>query len=247
MSRLLETRGLSKAFGGIRAVDGVNLALEDGIIHALIGPNGAGKTTLFNILTGHLRPDAGTIRFRGGEIAGRAPYVIWRQGLSRTFQIPAVFRNLTVLENLQIPLLARRRRTLDLLGRPPRVTREEAFAMLTHVGLGDQATRLASVLPYGDLKRLELALALVSRPCLLLLDEPTAGTAPHERHELMGLIERTVETLGVTLLFTEHDMDVVFGIAARITVLHQGRVIAEGTPKEVRGNPEVQAIYLGEG
>ncbi len=243
---LLETRGLRKAFGGIRAVDDVDLALQQGFIHALIGPNGAGKTTLFNLLTGHLHPDAGTIRFEGTEIAGRPPFVIWRLGLSRTFQIPAVFRNLSVLENVQVPLLSRARRTLDLLTPPPRITREEATEMLGRVGLADQAARSVSVLPYGDLKRLELALALAGRPRLLLLDEPTAGMAPRERRELMELIERTVETLGVTLLFTEHDMDVVFAIAERISVLHQGRVIAEGTPKEVRANPEVQAIYLGE-
>ncbi len=246
MSPLLEARGLRKVFGGVRAVDDVNLVLEAGLIWALIGPNGAGKTTLFNLLTGHLRPDAGSIRFEGIEIGGRPPNEISRRGLSRAFQIPAVFRSLTVLENLQIPLLSRAGRTLDLLRPPPPVTRERAREMLQRVGLSDQASRPASLLPYGDLKRLELALALVSQPRLLLLDEPTAGMAAPERRAMMELIERTVQILAVTVLFTEHDMDVVFAIAERVTVLDRGRVIAEGTPKEVRANPEVRAIYLGE-
>ena len=247
MRPLLEVRGLGKAFGGIRAVDDVDLVHEEGAIRALIGPNGAGKTTLFNLLTGHLRADAGSIRFDGIGIRGKPPQEIWHRGLARTFQIPAVFRNLTVLENLQVPLLSRGGRTLDLLRPPPPVTCEGAREMLARVGLADQAARPASLLPYGDLKRLELAMVLVSRPRLLLLDEPTSGMAPPERRDLMHVIERMVRTLGITLLFTEHDMDVVFAIAERISVLHQGRIIAEGTPKEVRGHPAVQAIYLGEG
>lgn len=247
MRPLLEVRGLGKAFGGIRAVDDVDLVHEEGAIRALIGPNGAGKTTLFNLLTGHLRADAGSIRFDGTGIRGQPPHEIWHRGLARTFQIPAVFRNLTVLENLQVPLLSRGGRTLDLLRPPPPVTCEGAREMLARVGLADQAARPASLLPYGDLKRLELAMVSVSRPRLLLLDEPTSGMAPPERRDLMDVIERMVRTLGITLLFTEHDMDVVFAIAERISVLHQGRIIAEGTPKEIRGNPAVQAIYLGEG
>jgi len=247
MRPLLEVRGLGKAFGGIRAVDDVDLVHEEGAIRALIGPNGAGKTTLFNLLTGHLRADAGSIRFDGTGIRGQPPHEIWHRGLARTFQIPAVFRNLTVLENLQVPLLSRGGRTLDLLRPPPPVTCEGAREMLARVGLADQAARPASLLPYGDLKRLELAMVLVSRPRLLLLDEPTSGMAPPERRDLMDVIERMVRTLGITLLFTEHDMDVVFAIAERISVLHQGRIIAEGTPKEIRGDPAVQAVYLGEG
>jgi branched-chain amino acid transport system ATP-binding protein len=247
MRPLLEVRGLGKAFGGIRAVDDVDLVHEEGAIRALIGPNGAGKTTLFNLLTGHLRADAGSIRFDGTGIRGQPPHEIWHRGLARTFQIPAVFRNLTVLENLQVPLLSRGGRTLDLLRPPPPVTCEGAREMLARVGLADQAARPASLLPYGDLKRLELGMVLVSRPRLLLLDEPTSGMAPPERRDLMHVIERMVRTLGITLLFTEHDMDVVFAIAERISVLHQGRIIAEGTPKEIRGHPAVQAIYLGEG
>ena len=247
MRPLLEVRGLGKAFGGIRAVDDVDLVHEEGAIRALIGPNGAGKTTLFNLLTGHLRADTGSIRFDGTGIRGQPPHEIWHRGLARTFQIPAVFRNLTVLENLQVPLLSRGGRTLDLLRPPPPVTCEGAREMLARVGLADQAARPASLLPYGDLKRLELAMVLVSRPRLLLLDEPTSGMAPPERRDLMHVIERMVRTLGITLLFTEHDMDVVFAIAERISVLHQGRIIAEGTPKEIRGHPAVQAIYLGEG
>lgn len=246
MSPLLEARGLRKTFGGIRALEGVSLTLDAGRIHALIGPNGAGKTTLFNILTGHLRPDGGSIRLDGTEIGGLPPYEIWRRGVSRTFQISAVFPNLTVLENLQIPLLSRAGRTFDLLRPPPRVTREQAQEMLARVGLAEQTSRAASLLPYRDLKRLEIGIALASRPRLLLLDEPTAGMPPQERQALLELVERTVRGLGVTLLFTEHDPDVVFKLAAHVVVLHQGRIIAEGTSEEVRDQAAVRTIYLGE-
>ncbi len=242
---MLETAGLRKAFGGVRATDGVALAVAAGEVRALIGPNGAGKTTLFNLLTGHLRPDAGSIRFQGREIAGRPPFDIWRHGLSRTFQIPAVFANLPVLDNVLVPILSATRRTLDVLGRPPRPARARAEALLARVELGGEAGKRAGALAYGDLKKLELAIALANEPRLLLLDEPTAGMAPAERQALMALVGAIARERGLTILFTEHDMDVVFTVAQRISVLHQGRLIAEGTPAEIRADARVQALYLG--
>ncbi len=242
---MLEVAGLRKAFGGIRAVDGVDLRLAPGERRALIGPNGAGKTTLFDLLTGHLAPDAGVIRFRGERLDGLPPHRVWRRGLARTFQIPAVFASLTVRENVQVALLSRRRRTLSLHGRATGLERDRAGALLGRVGLADQAGRRAGVLPYGDLKKLELGLALANDPEVLLLDEPTAGMAPAERRTLMELVGDVARERGLTLLFTEHDMDIVFAVADRITVLHQGRVIADGPPAVVRADSEVQRVYLG--
>jgi branched-chain amino acid transport system ATP-binding protein len=243
---VLEASGLRKTFGGIRALDGVGLSLAPGELRALIGPNGAGKTTLFNLLTGHVVPDAGTVRFRGERFDGEAPHRVWRRGIARTFQIPAVFPNLSVLENVQVACLSWRGRTLSLIGRACVLWRAEAERLLERVGLLGQAGRRAGVLAYGDLKKLELGIALANDPEVLLLDEPTAGMAPAERRALMALVTAIVRERGLTLLFTEHDMDVVFAAAERITVLHQGRVVADGTPAAVRADAEVQRVYLGE-
>ena len=244
---VLDARGLAKSFGGVRAVDGVSLRVASGEIRALIGPNGAGKTTLFNILAGQLRPDAGEVRFKGGRLSGLAPHLIWRRGVSRTFQITATFASLTALDNVRVARLSHARRTYSLLARAGRLETEAARALLALVGLAEQAARPAAVLAYGDLKRLELAVALANDPELLLLDEPTAGMAPAERGALMELIERIARARHLAVLFTEHDMDVVFQVADRILVLHQGRVIAEGRPDEVRADALVQRVYLGEG
>jgi branched-chain amino acid transport system ATP-binding protein len=243
---VLEAAGLRKAFGGIRAVDDVALSLPEGELRALIGPNGAGKTTLFNLLTGHLVPDAGTVRLRGERLDGLPPHRIWRRGVARTFQIPAVFPQLTLLENVQVACLSWRGRTLSLLGRARDQERARAEALLDRVGLGGQGERRAGILPYGDLKKLEVAIALANDPRVLLLDEPTAGMAPTERRDLMALVTGIARERGLALLFTEHDMDVVFAAADRITVLHQGRVIADGPPAAVRADREVQRVYLGE-
>ena len=237
---------MRKAFGGVRAVDGVTFDLPVGEIRALIGPNGAGKSTFFNILSGQLEPDAGTVRLHGEPISGLPPYAIWRRGVSRTFQITATFATLTVLENVQVARLSHTRRSRLMVRSAARLERDRAEALLAQVGLADQATRIAGVLAYGDLKKLELAIALANDPALLLLDEPTAGMAPAERGALMALTAGIARERRLTVLFTEHDMDVVFATAERIMVLHQGRVIADGTPGEVRANPEVQAVYLGE-
>ncbi len=243
---LLEVQALGRAFGGVRAVNGVSFRLEAGEICALIGPNGAGKTTLFNLLAGQLRADAGRVRFRGEDIAGLPAHAVWRRGISRTFQLPATFGSLSLLENVQVALLSGAGRRFDLWSAARRAAREPALALLAQVGLAEQAAWPSRRLPHGDLKRLELAVALAGDPALLLLDEPAAGLAPAEREALMGLIAALVRARRLTVLFTEHDMEVVFGIASRILVLHQGRLLADGAPAAVRADPAVQAVYLGE-
>src|SRR5689334_6180132 len=242
----LEVQRVRRAFGGVRAVDDVSFALPRGEIRALIGPNGAGKSTFFNIVSGQLRADGGDVRWRGRSILGLPPYTIWRLGISRTFQITATFATLTALENVQVARLSHVGASRVLL--TPAAQREVApsRALLEQVGLAEHAARRAGVLAYGDLKKLELAMALANDPVLLLLDEPTAGMAPGERGALMALTTRIARERGLTVLFTEHDMDVVFAVADRIMVLHQGRVIAEGAPAAVRANAQVQAVYLGE-
>jgi branched-chain amino acid transport system ATP-binding protein len=243
---ILAVEGVRKAFGGVEAVAGVSLVLAAGEIRALIGPNGAGKSTLFNILAGLLRADAGTVAFRGAPLTGLSPHAIARRGVGRTFQITATFGSLTALENVQVARLSHVRRTRALWTPAARVEVERARALLAEVGLADHAARPAGVLAYGDLKKLELAIALAGEPTLLLLDEPTAGMAAAERGALMALAASIARERGLTVLFTEHDMDVVFAVADRIVVLHEGRVIAEGSPAAVRANRQVQAVYLGE-
>jgi branched-chain amino acid transport system ATP-binding protein len=243
---VLQTVALTKAFGGVRAVDAVSFTVPRGEIRAMIGPNGAGKTTCFNMLSGQLAPDRGEVRFKGERVSGLAPHRIWRRGLSRTFQITATFASLTAMENVQVARLSHLARTYAVLASAARLEVDEARRRLAQVGLEAQADRPAAVLAYGDLKRLELAVALANDPDLLLLDEPTAGMAPAERGALMALVERLARDRGLTVLFTEHDMDVVFAVADRIMVLHQGRVIAEGKPAEVRADRDVQRVYLGD-
>jgi len=244
---LVEVRDVWKAFGGVQAVAGVSFTLLPGDVRAVIGPNGAGKSTLFNLLTGQLACDRGRIMFRGERIDGAPPHQIWRKGISRTFQVPATFRSLTVRENVQAALLSRQRRSRSLVAEAARLFEEAAAALLAQVGLLEYADDGCGTLSLGDLKRMELALALASEPSLLLLDEPTAGMSSDERADLVGAVVRIVRERRLTVLFTEHDMDVVFGTATRILVMHDGRVLAEGTPIEVRGNPEVQRVYLGGG
>jgi branched-chain amino acid transport system ATP-binding protein len=244
---VLEVEDVRRAFGGVQAVDGVSFALARGEIRALIGPNGAGKSTFFNILTGQLRADAGDVRWHGRSILGLPPHAIWRLGISRTFQITATFGTLTTLENVQVARLSHTGRSRALVTPAARLETAPSRTLLEQVGLAEQATRPAGVLAYGDLKKLELAIALANDPTLLLLDEPTAGMAPAERGALMGVTARIARERQLTVLFTEHDMDVVFAVADRIMVLHQGRVIADGPPMAVRADAQVQAVYLGEG
>ncbi len=246
-SPLLSVEGLTKSYGGVHAVRGVAFALEAGEILALIGPNGAGKSTCFDMLNGQKRPDLGRVTLLGKDITGNAPREIWRLGVGRTFQITATFPTMTVRENVQVALVSHRGQLFNLLSSTPKLACEEADGLLELVGMGGYAARPCGELAYGDLKRLELAVALANQPKLLLMDEPTAGMAPRERIELMRLTARIAREKSIGVLFTEHDMDVVFEHADRILVLNRGTLIAEGTPAEVRSNPEVHAVYLGEG
>ena len=244
---VLQVDGLHKAFGGVQAVEDVSFALSAGELLALIGPNGAGKSTCFNMLNGQLVPDSGLVRLGGRDIVGLSPRAIWRLGVGRTFQITATFSSLSVRENVQMALYSHAGRLRSLLSRFGADLRAEADALLTEVGMLDQAERPCGVLAYGDLKRVELAMALSNQPRLLLMDEPTAGMAPRERVALMELAARLARAQKIAVLFTEHDMDVVFSQADRLIVLDRGRLIAGGLPAEVRANPEVQAVYLGGG
>jgi len=247
MIAVLEVENLSKSFGGIDAVDNVNFTLAQGELLALIGPNGAGKSTCFNMLMGQIRPDSGSIRFEGRELSGMPSRQIWRLGVGRTFQITATYPSMTVIENVQTAITSHRGRSFSLFAGARALYRDDALALLDLVGMGEQADRPAAVLAYGDLKRLELAIALANDPKLLLMDEPTAGMAPAERETLMALTARIVTDRGLSVLFTEHDMDVVFAHAHRLMVLNRGSLIAEGSVEEVRANPQVQEVYLGGG
>jgi branched-chain amino acid transport system ATP-binding protein len=244
---LLSVEGLTKSYGGVHAVRGVTFALKPGEILALIGPNGAGKSTCFDMLNGQKSPDSGRIMLLGKDTTGRAPREIWRLGVGRTFQITATFPTMTVRENVQVALVSHHGQLFNLWSSTPKLARDEAGRLLELVGMSGYADRPCGELAYGDLKRLELAVALANRPKLLLMDEPTAGMAPRERIELMRLTARIAREQSIGVLFTEHDMDVVFEHADRILVLNRGNLIAEGTPAEVRGNREVRAVYLGEG
>ncbi len=244
---VLSVRNLSKSFGGVRAVADVSFDVAAGEMLALIGPNGAGKTTCFNMLNGQLRPDGGSVSFQGRDITGLPPRRVWRLGVGRTFQITATFASMTVAENVQMALLSHSRRIVDFWTPAAEIYRDDAMALLAGVGMAAQAARACGVLAYGDLKRVELAVALANSPRLLLMDEPTAGMAPKERVALMALTARIARQHKIAVLFTEHDMDVVFAHADRIIVLSRGRLIAEGPPASVRADRAVQDVYLGTG
>jgi branched-chain amino acid transport system ATP-binding protein len=244
---LLKVRDLGKSFGGNRAVDGVSFEVAAGELLALIGPNGAGKSTTFNMVNGQLRADSGSITLGGSELIGRRPRDIWRLGVGRTFQIAETFASLTVVENVQMALLSADGRLYAPWRRAAAYRRGDALELLEQVGMQAQADRPCSVLAYGDVKRVELAIAMANAPKLLLMDEPTAGMAPRERIALMALAQEIVRKRGIAVLFTEHDMDVVFARADRIIVLNRGRLIAAGRPEAVRGDKAVQEVYLGSG
>ncbi len=243
---LLALHQLSKSFGGNKAVDEVSFTLAPGEMLALIGPNGAGKSTLFNLVNGQLKVDSGTVQFKGESLHGLSPQSIWRRGIARTFQIPETFASLTVLENVQMAMLSHDRRLLNLWRSAGQYQAPQALLLLEQVGMADQAKSACGVLSYGDIKRVELAIALANQPQLLLMDEPTAGMAPKERQALMTLVQQLVDTTGLSVLFTEHSMDVVFGFADRIVVMARGQLIAEGSPEQIRGNAKVQAVYFGD-
>jgi len=243
---MLSARDIRKSFNGFAAVAGVSLDVPAHGITAVIGPNGAGKSTLFNLLTGHLRPDSGSVAFEGRDITGTAPYSICRMGIGRSFQHTNIFRKLTVFENVRAALIAHAGQSHNFWGRSAQLYGAETAQILNSLGLSDQADTVADSLSHGNQKQLELGIALASNPKLLLLDEPTAGMSATETREAIRLLERIVIERKLTLLFTEHDMDVVFSIAQKIAVLHQGRLIAEGSAMEVRANREVRRVYLGE-
>jgi branched-chain amino acid transport system ATP-binding protein len=244
---LLVVSDLGKSFGGLAAVDGVSFSVRPGELLALIGPNGAGKTTTFNMINGQLRADRGSVRLSGQELRGKAPREIWRFGVGRTVQIAETFASLTAIENVQMALLSHHRRLFSFLKPARAFALERARDLLEQVGMAGQAERACSELAYGDVKRIELAMALANEPKLLLMDEPTAGMAPEERHALMALTKRLVVEHNIAVLFTEHSMDVVFAFADRVIVLARGRLIAEGTPAQVRSDPLVQEVYFGSG
>jgi branched-chain amino acid transport system ATP-binding protein len=243
----LEVSGISKSFGGVHAVRDVSFAVAAGEMLAMIGPNGAGKSTCFNMAGGQLRPDKGRVVLDGCDITGMPPRAIWRLGVGRTFQIAATFASMSVTENVQMALISHAGRVFDPFGRARRFARDEALVLLAQVGLREQADRACGELAYGDVKRLELAMALANQPRLLLMDEPTAGMAPRERIALMALTASIARARRLAVLFTEHDMDVVFAHADRIVVLDRGALIAEGRPAEVRADAKVRAVYLGAG
>jgi ABC-type branched-subunit amino acid transport system ATPase component len=241
----LAVEHLRRSFGGVRAVDDVSFTLQEGEVAALIGPNGAGKSTLFNLIDGQLVADGGSVRYRDQPLEGLTTADRTRLGIGRTFQVAQAFASMTALQNAQVALVA----IEDPLGLgAPLWSRHEdaALDLLNQVGLAPLVRQPASALAYGDLKRLELALALATGPRLLLMDEPTAGMAPGERTALMQLVVDLANARGMTVLFTEHSMDVVFGFARRVLVLSAGRLLADGAPEAVRADPEVQRVYLGD-
>jgi branched-chain amino acid transport system ATP-binding protein len=242
---MLLVEALVKSFDDFMAVNRANLTVGKGEIVAVIGPNGAGKTTLFNLITGLIKPDGGKITFKGEDISKLPPYEICRKGIARSFQIVNIFPRLTAFRNVQVAVLSQQRRSRQLFYPARNLAVEETDSILQSVGLQEKAHAVAGSLSHGDQKILEIAIALGNEPELLILDEPTAGMSPEETSATMELVRRLARMRGLTILFCEHDMDIVFSIAKSIMVMRQGRTIIQGSPEEVRGNKEVQEAYLG--
>jgi branched-chain amino acid transport system ATP-binding protein len=245
MTRLV-AEGLTKAFGGVVAARDVSFTVGAGELVAIIGPNGAGKSTTFNMIGGQLVPDRGIVRLDGELLTGLPPRAVWRRGIGRTFQVAQTFWSMTVAENVQVALQSFHGETWQVASWAHHVRRADTTALLDAVGMADAADRPIAELAYGDVKRVELAVALASEPKLLLMDEPTAGMAPAEREAMMGLVQRLARDKGLGVLFTEHDMDAVFGFAERVLVLVRGEIVARGTPAEVQANALVKKVYLGD-
>ncbi len=243
---ILKVEHLSKAFGGLQATNDVNYEMQAGELSGIIGPNGAGKSTFFNLLTGYHKVDSGRISFQGKDITNWPPHKISRLGISRAFQVSNIYPALTTYENIRQAILAQQKQTLNFFTPARRLAKKESQDLLEVTGLSKHSNRVAGTLSQGDKKLLELAIALGSKPELLFLDEPTAGMSGEETHETMHLVKRLNQEMNLTILFTEHNMSVVFGYAKRLTVLHQGAIIAHGSPEEVRKNETVQKVYLGE-
>ena len=242
---MLRVDNLINSFGDFKAVNGANLTVDKGKIVAVIGPNGAGKSTLFNLITGHLKSDSGRISFRGEEISGLPPYTICKKGMARSFQLLNIFPRLTVFENVQVAVLSQHNKSLNLFRPARNMLIEETNQILENVGLLDKSDIIAGSFSHGDQKILEIAIALGNNPEFLILDEPTAGMSPEETSATMGLVKNLTVEQGLTLLFCEHDIDIVFSTADRIMVMQQGKTIAEGSPDEIRANEQVQQAYIG--
>lgn len=242
---MLRIQDIDKSFDEFMAVNGASLTVGKGELVAVIGPNGAGKTTLFNLITGQLKPDKGKITFMEEDITNLPPYQICKKGIARSFQIVNIFHRLSVFGNVQVAVLSQQRRSNRLFRPAKSMGVEETNSILESVGLLDKALNVAGSLSHGDQRILELAIALGNEPMLLILDEPTAGMSPEETIATMDLIKRLADMHGLTILFCEHDMDVVFGIAQSIMVMHQGRTLIQGSPEQVRQNEEVLKAYLG--
>jgi branched-chain amino acid transport system ATP-binding protein len=242
---MLEVKNVNKAFDGFQAVSGACLRVEKGQVVAVIGPNGAGKTTLFNLITSQLTPDSGRILFQGEDITGRKPYLICRKGISRSYQVVNIFHRLTVFENVQIAVLSFQKKSFHWYAAARKMAVAETRAILNSVGLADKADQISGSLSHGDQKVLEIAIALGNEPQLLILDEPTAGMSPEETGHSLTLLRRLCTDHGLTILFCEHDMGMVFSFAHEIMVMQQGHTIVQNTPTEVRSDPRVQAAYLG--
>ena len=243
---ILKVMRLNKSFGGLKATNDVDYEMTTRELSAIIGPNGAGKSTFFNLLTGYHKVDSGEVYYKGKDITNWPPHKIARLGITRAFQISNIYPALTTYENTRQAILTEQNRTLNFFTPAERLAKKETLELLEITGLSQHANMIAGNLSQGDKKRLELAIALGSKPQLVFLDEPTAGMSGEETRKTMELVARLNKEMGLTILFTEHDMSVVFGYARRLTVLHQGTVIAEGTPEEVRANERAQKIYLGE-
>jgi branched-chain amino acid transport system ATP-binding protein len=245
---ILEAREVAKYFGGLRAVNDVNLQIQAGSLHSIIGPNGAGKTTLFNLLSGYLKPTHGSVILNGHDITGWPLHRIAHLGLGRSFQITNVFPNLSVLENVRLAAQAIGHDNLKLWRSSSNLKPylDRAYAALEQVGLAGKEALLTSVLPHGDKRKLELAIILAADPKVLLLDEPTAGMAAEQVPQLMEVIQHIRERGGKTIVLVEHNMNIVMRVSDRITVMHQGRVLAEGAPRDIAANEAVQTAYLGE-
>ncbi len=242
---MLQVEGVVKSFDDFLAVNEARLSIQKGEIVAVIGPNGAGKTTLFNLITGQLQPDRGRILFQGREIGALPPYEICRRGIGRSFQIVNVFPRLTVFENVQVAVLSHQKKSSTLFRPAGNLAVAETRGLLESVGLAEKGKNIVGALSHGDQKILEIALALGNEPELLILDEPTAGMSPEETFATIELIKKLARTRGLTILFCEHDMDIVFSISRSIMVMHQGRTLIQDNPEEVRKNAEVQSAYLG--
>ena len=242
---MLQVKAVKKSFDGFMAVNEASLSVETGEVVAVIGPNGAGKTTLFNLITGLLAPDAGTIHYKGENIAGIAPHLICRKGIGRSYQVVNIFNRLTVFENVQVAVLSRRKKTFNLFRPSKTMAVDETLKILDTLGLRDKAEMISGFLSHGDQKVLEIAIALGNRPDLLILDEPTAGMSPEETAATLELMKRLSGDMGLTILFCEHDMQMVFSIASQIMVMQQGRCIVQASPEAVRSNRQVREAYLG--